>query len=446
MAIADGRYLDLVTIGNPAKVPPVSGTATYQLDDYMIQTSGAIADAALDMSMAVVFGAMPRLAAEGTLTLDSNYAFSTPGGLAGVATGGRILTAANFSLVAPMTEGTGDYCTDIASCSVSIMGAFHEDMDRAGGNFLTFGGVRQAAGIFTMKSDDLTGLSFDADAGVASGNLTNAFAHDGQLPLFVNGGGSNIVAGGRNNLAMFDAVYDDRGLVSLTYDESNPSRTGDLLFARGEGMAVADLAGDADWQLGRYTGGRLEGQNAIYGANNGAHYAVIAPLTNAPGNGTIGYTLKAATRPVYSDEATEPGSFTGAMAVRFAAIPTVGLEGTVTMPDATYSFQTTGGAADPARSALRLFPHTLGESGLTFSAELPATFSADTSVCRTGISCQVGIGGQIGGDGAGWANMGYVIRGTSSNTETPKVSGVAVFEGGEFVPEAPPLTGTQVTN
>ncbi|PKP97897.1 MAG: hypothetical protein CVT74_12670 [Alphaproteobacteria bacterium HGW-Alphaproteobacteria-13] len=446
MAIADGRYLDLVTIGNPAKVPPVSGTATYQLDDYMIQTGGNVANAALDMSMAVAFGPVPRLALEGTLALDSDYAFSTPGGLAGVATGGTILTSSNFAIFAPMTSGAGDYCTDLASCTMRIAGAFHEDMDRAGGYFLTVGGERQATGVYAMRSNDLSGLSFDAGAGVASGSLTAAFAHDDQLPFFVNGGGSNIVAGGRNNLAMFDAVYDDRGLVSLTYDESNPSRTGDLLFARGEGMAVADLAGDADWQLGRYTGGRLEGQNVIYGANNGAHYAVIAPLTNAPGNGTISYTLKAATRPVYSDEATEPGSFTGAMAVRFAAIPTVGLEGTVTMPDATYSFQTTGGAADPARSALRLFPHTLGESGLTFSAELPATFSADTSVCRTGISCQVGIGGQIGGDGAGWASMGYVIRGTSSTVETPKVSGVAVFEGGAFVPETPPLTGTPVAN
>src|SRR5690606_12209324 len=138
--IADGRYLDLVAIGNPAKVPPVSGTATYQLDDYMIQTGGNVANAALDMSMAVAFGPVPRLALEGTLALDSDYAFSTPGGLAGVATGGTILTSSNFAIFAPMTSGAGDYCTDLASCTMRIAGAFHEDMDRAGGYFLTVGG------------------------------------------------------------------------------------------------------------------------------------------------------------------------------------------------------------------------------------------------------------------------------------------------------------------
>jgi len=154
--------------------------------------------------------------------------------------------------------------------------------------------------------------------------------------------------------------------------------------------------------------------------------------------------LKAATRPVYSNQATAPGSFSGAMAVHFAASPKIGFEGTVTMPDATYSFQTTGGAANP-KNGTALFPHSLGENGMVFSSGfLPVTFSADTSACGATMgNCQVSVGGQLGGDGAGWASMGYLIAGAGA---TNRISGVAVFEGGEFVPEAPPLTGTAVAN
>ncbi|AKH42921.1 hypothetical protein FHS61_000694 [Altererythrobacter atlanticus] len=442
ITVPAGRYLDMVAISDVAPTLPVSGTATYLIDDYNIQTTSDLPNAGLDLTIGVAFGPVPRMAAEGVLRLDADYGFATPGGLAGVATSGAVLSSSSGFAMAPFTSGSGDYCTNLAACSLRILGSLNEDFDLFAGTFLTIGGAEQATGVFSARSDDLAGISLDAGAGVASGSLAMAFAHDGQLPLYINAGGSNLTLNTINRLAMFDGVYDDRGLVSLTYNDTNPSQAGNLLFARGAGMAVADLAGGADWQLGRYTGGRLEGSAAIYGPNNGAHYAVLAPLVNAPSNGTINYALKAATRPVYSDQSTAPGTFTGAMAVRFAAAPTVGLEGTVTMPDATYSFQTSGGAANPANGAALL--DTSGESGLTFFANLDASVSADTSVCLAGGACEVSLGGQIGGDGAGWASLGYIIRGAS--VETPKVSGAAVFEGGAFVPDAPPLEGTAVEN
>src|SRR5690606_24059170 len=129
----------------------------------------------------VAFGAVPRIAVEGAIALDRVYTFATPGGLASVATTGRALGASAVSVAESLNGGTGDYCTSLSTCTIQFIHTVEGDLDRAGGACRTMNSVQQAAGVYTMVSDNLTGLSFDAGAGVASGSLTAAFAHDGQL-------------------------------------------------------------------------------------------------------------------------------------------------------------------------------------------------------------------------------------------------------------------------
>ncbi|MBU0556722.1 MAG: hypothetical protein KKD64_15155 [Alphaproteobacteria bacterium] len=441
--VVDGGYLDLVAVADTASLLPVSGTATYTLkDSFSPQTTTGLTDTSFDMSLAVSFGYTPRVAVEGTLGLDTNYTFTTPGGLAAVETDGAALSGTSYVVFAPITSGTGDFCASGASCNVRLIGVFSDGFTESGGYFRTLGSSNVATGVYRVGTENLTNLSFAGGAGVASGTLTAPFEHSEFLPMLVDGGGNNVTRSAISANPLFDGVFDNRGIVSLTYNESNPANDGTPYVVRGS-LLTADLAGDADWQVGRFTGGELQPRNAIYGTDNGFSYAVIAPLSNLPENGTISYSLKGATSPVYSNEATAPGVFSGALGLRLGSFASLGLEATVTMPDATYSFQTSGGASNPA-SGFVLNNSTVGQAMLVFNGNLTPTVDANGAACNLTGSCSVIVSGMVGGDGAGWATLGYSIYQTPS--VAPTLTGTAVFEGGPFVPAAPPLQGTAVAN
>jgi|TARA_R100000501_G_scaffold17834_1_gene34124 hypothetical protein len=424
----DGTYHDLVTVAKIAPVLPVSGTATYTLTGgFAPQTTTGLTDTSFDLSLALSFGYTPRIAAEGVLGLDTTYTFSTPGGLAAVATDGVPMTGSGYLIFAPFTSGTGDFCASGASCNVRLNALFSEDFSKSAGSFRTLGSTDVATGIYRLETDDLANLSFDGGAGVTSGTLNAAFAHASFLPLTVDGGGSNIVRRVSSIAAVYGGTFDGRGLVSLANDTSIPNANGLVYIDRGT-LQTADLAGDEDWQVGRYTGGLLEGRGTIYGADNGFSYA-----------------LKGATKPVYSNEGTAPGTFAGAMAVKFGSTPCVGVDATVTMPDATYSFQTQGGTANPAGGLNLTYRENEDRPQLYFAGDLPVTVSADGVTCSIGSSCDASITDNVGGADGRWASLGYIVFADTAGG-IPTLSGSAVFEGGALVPEAPPLEGTAVAD
>lgn len=116
------------------------------------------------------------------------------------------------------------------------------------------------------------------------------------------------------------------------------------------GAKVTDVAGDASAIVGRYFDGNARFKNSQFGfgTNNGLPYVVLAPKSGTlPVSGTIDYKVLAATRPVYSDGRTAPGTFDAALTLSFTSNSRVMFFrtlGTIVMPesggDVTYTFST----------------------------------------------------------------------------------------------------------
>ncbi len=116
------------------------------------------------------------------------------------------------------------------------------------------------------------------------------------------------------------------------------------------GAKVTDVAGDASAIVGRYYDGNARFKNSQFGfgTNNGMPYVVLAPKGGTlPVSGTVDYKVLAATRPVYSDGRTAPGTFDAALTIGFSSNNrnlTYRTLGTIVMPesggDVTYTFST----------------------------------------------------------------------------------------------------------
>lgn len=154
---------------------------------------------------------------------------------------------------------------------------------------------------------------------------------------------------------------------------------------------VVDAAGDSRAVIGRYQNGTfgLGSGFTTFGANDGIAYAVMAPIVGTlPASGTINYQLLAATRPVYNDGHTNPGTFSANLTIGFGSLLTFGLDGTITMPDATYTLST------PGRALGQLVAAQVGNNP-NFVVLRP-TISATGSAC-TSNTCYLNLVGGFGG-------------------------------------------------
>ena len=414
----------LASVANAATFLPTAGSVTYDLlyTTPAYSLNPALADGTFDAQIAVQFGSVPRLGLEGTLTLDTAYTFSTIGGVASPQIN-RNLARTDFFLQASLS-GEGLLCTSAIACSLALRGVFSDDYERIASTWITQQNGQTVYGASIFGADEVPGLSLTGGAGEQGGSLTADFGAGGVNLAFADGGGLNRLQTNRQVYTAagtpFSVQFDDRGITSATASDR-------LLWERGT-LLTTDLAGTAQWQVGRYTGGRFEtgletAVGTIWGSNNGFAYAAIAPLSGSlPATGTIAYSLLAATRPTYSDERTAPGTFAAQMALLLGAAPKLGVEGSITMPDASYDFTTIGGIADPAASQL-FFNATF----LNFSGSASITGSGDGSICQGG-GCAMGLAGSIGGDAGALANLSYYVSGAST-TSAPNISGAAVFAG-----------------
>lgn len=430
----------LATVANAASFLPVSGTATYDLlyKTPVYSLDAGLGEGVFDAQMAISFGTLQEVALEGTLTFDTAYSFSTPGGLANPAPGKFALGGPTFGVQTPLT-GTGELCSQSSTCGLLLYGVFSDDYERIATSFSTTGTSTLAYGAAIFGTDTVTGLSTDAGTGQSSGALTAPFGAAPVNLAFVDAGGLNRA---QNFVSQYvssgnEATFDARGIKTVTF-------SGITVFDRGT-LSTADLAGAAGWQVGRFNGGMFASggsgaEGTIWGPNNGYAYAAIAPLSGSlPGSGKIAYALLGATSPTYSDGSTAPGSFTGSMALD---LPTqkIGLSASVTMADGGYSFATTGGAASPQDSQI-----LLGSNFRNFYSTLAVTPSGSGAACGGDASgCQVRLVGAIGGTDGSFANLSYLVN-SSDLPNAPSVSGAAAF-GGTYSGGPPPIVGTEKTD
>ena len=121
------------------------------------------------------------------------------------------------------------------------------------------------------------------------------------------------------------------------------------------------------------------------------------PATNYPTSGLVNYALASASAPTRSDGTGGDGTFTGNLAVDFAALK-VGIDSTVTVGGASYQMATAGGTVAPSMVV-----------NVTGNAEFqPLWFSGTTATINsvTGV-----IRGLLAGPGANYAALSYKLIG-----------------------------------
>lgn len=175
-------------------------------------------------------------------------------------------------------------------------------------------------------------------SGGGTGGGTRLTSYSGGFPS--NATGSKAIAGNAGNIqpSSGTAAIDSSGALTSAGD-----------IARGTAK-VTDIAGDASAVVGRFYDGTATFKSTQYsfGPNNGLPYVVLAPKGGTlPVSGTVDYKVLAATRPVYSDGRTAPGTFDAALTIGFSSNNrqlTYRTLGTIVMPEAggdvTYTFST----------------------------------------------------------------------------------------------------------
>lgn len=126
--------------------------------------------------------------------------------------------------------------------------------------------------------------------------------------------------------------------------DANGVITGSAQLAIGTASAT-EVAGDASGVIGRLVNGTASyySNTETIGANNGLYYALMAPITGSlPTTGTIDYKVLSATSVAYGDGHTATGTFDANLTIGFGSGIRFRMDGTITMPDATYTLSTAG--------------------------------------------------------------------------------------------------------
>lgn len=424
-------FLDTAFVANPLQLLPTSGQVIYDL----VETLGlqAIGDYDGEMSLDAVlglrFGTVPTVAVNGVFRADTDYIFSTgPDGSGGVDFGvsQSTIADADFGVVARFVSGDGVFCTASSSggCFASFRLVPTRNLEQIGGSFQTR----------SNDSDNLRAsavVSFLARSGFnfetvipnvsPSGAVTAAFGFDRANLLRASGGSSNRISQFTGATPQATLAFDEQGLSVMFRGFSNAVN-------RGSG-AVVDLAGDENWQVGRWIG---QIDSDIFSPNSGTSYALVPLMDAIPANGKIEYSLLGASRPVYGDGATAPGTFDGTAVLVIGTTPLFGIDAMVTMPDAVYTFVSEGGLEAPS---IALSYRQQMMRGFANFSNLTTTMTGNGSACPNGPeNCQTVLQIGVGGDDAAYAGISYLIQ--DSGFRTSALSGTAVF-GGTLVPDDP---------
>ena len=218
---------------------------------------------------------------------------------------------------------------------------------------------------------------------------------------------------------------------------------------------VTDVAGDASAVVGRFYDGtaRFKTTSSGFGINNGLPYVVLAPKgAPLPTSGTIDYKVLAATRPVYSDGRSAPGTFDAALTIGFSSNNTqlrFRTLGTIVMPetggDVTYTFSTPNYAGGQMQEVIydSLNNYFFGagmtgtgaacvSGGTGCNITLYGDFAGTTPENRLGLMYQTYGGAFNAGRLQGAAIFGREGTFTGGGTTPPADSGVLTSYTGGF--------------
>lgn len=424
--------VDSVFVANPLQLLPTTGQVIYDLAETLgLQTVGDYTgELSLDMVLGLQFGAFPRLALNGVLSADTDYIFSTdPNNFDGLSAlsfenSQSTISNTNTGVFARIISGDGAFCTDSSSggCFASLRVFPTSDLTQIGGTFQTRSNIAEDSRAHAVVSFlARSGFNFETVIPEVSpsGTVTAAYGFDRGILLRASGGSSNRNVQASQLSPRATLAFDGQGLSEMFRGFSN-------VIKRNTG-AVADLSGDETWQVGRWVGVIDED---IFSQNSGLAYAVIPLLVSIPANGRVDYTLLGASRPTYGTGVTAPGTFEGTAALVINTVSRFGIDATITMPDATYTFTSIGGTDSPS---IDLFFRDEVLRGFGSNDNFTTTVDGNGAACQLGgdacvTSMQIGIGGEDGS----LAGISYVLNdGSDSGTA---LSGTAVF-GGTLVPD-----------
>lgn len=421
---------------------PTAGTALYTLAAATNPTfdRGQTAPGTFTGTLGLTFGPLFKVGVDFTATMagDRAYNILTPGGSANPSAvayvdslDGGIFTISNIAV------SQGGISCPTTSCFAIVDGVIGGDAASSVGivwQILDFGaqvdefhrGVRlSGAAAFAQDSYDAGGGGGGggggAHAALDSGTLDAPFRKPPSGTYFGNSLFAPILSFQREATITHDLVLDERGALIGFRGTSNGAGT----YKLNDGV-IADLAGTAYMQIGRWNGGTILKNDATYFTVDGwqgVPYLIGSPINNnaLPTSGTATYALSAATAPIFASGVFAPGLFEGSAAILFGASGgnqwKLGLDATVTMQETSgeviYNLSTLGGIVDPSQSPIQ-------GSIAFYTIDSPV----GSSICVS-ATCQVDIRSAIvGGPSGRDAGINYAIYQNSNDA----IMGSALFQ------------------
>lgn len=422
--------------------PITSGTATYSLFKATSPTygDGNGQPGTLTGSIAVAFGLFSRVGLDLEVDMpgDRIYAIKTAGGVVTPSSSSIEVNsslwgdsaATFFANGLPVADG-GIACQVAGQCTATLRGFFAGDNAEGIGISYRIGGssassqAHAISGAAAFMGAGVTGGS--APGGGASGTI-DAELNDGPYIVAINGG----------SMATSDIVLDaDGALRSYTNNYTGVDGAG------ADTAVVADLWGNEDVTIGRWTDGTVTGVLKYQTPNSttgelfpdlqAVHYVVGTPMTNLPLYGKADYTLAAWTAPTFRDGGTEPGIFSGNLAIAFGgAAPKVGFDFAIDMPgDRIYEIVSEGGVTSPHLSRFAVLTTAGSYPAGTIYRQGSGTMTIGDNVsaygraCSSANYCYVSLGGMLSGEGGSSAGITYQIWQSADMNKS--LSGSAAF-------------------
>lgn len=363
--------------GEPGTNIPVTGYASYTLAAATNPTfdKGQTAPGTFTGTLGFTFGPTFKAGVEFAVAMpgDKTYLIATAGGAAAPSAiiSYSDLTEGLFSIPSIAVAQGGIACPT-SNCNAIVYGLIGGDAASSVGiayQIIDFSSPVDATGrstrlsgaaAFTQGAYDAGGGGGSAHAAIDSGTLDAPFRVVSGSTYFGNALFSPILAFQREATITHDLVFDEEGALIGFRGTSNGAGTYEL----NDGV-IAELAGTAYMQIGRWNGGTILKNDATYFTVDGWQgmpYLIGSRLDNnaLPTSGIATYALSAATAPIFASGAFAPGVFDGSAAVLFGASAgnqwKLGLDATVTMQETSgeviYNISTLGGIADPSQSPI----------------------------------------------------------------------------------------------
>lgn len=418
-------------------------TLTGRVDYYLIAATrptignGSLAPGRFEAGMAIALGSEYRLAMEGTITMPNGntpyiFSFATEGGLADPSRSESIIganTDSSFFAAIPGTDNAGNCTANPGLCSFNLRGAFAGDLDTIG--------ISYEAAVLNQANTMIGTAIFEAGPARTFGGGSG------------NGGGSNSGPILNRYLGGFPAntgrAYATDGGNSQPGSEAPTIAANGALVSAGNlsaGTAPAvEVAGDERALLGRFAGGTatFRGGTSTYGANAGLPYVAMAPMVGSlPTGGQIDYRVYAATNPVFTSGESAPGTFDGALSIRFGSQLQYRTAGTIVMPEAggnvTYTFASNGYDLGTFQNIINAGP---GPNDLF----LQANVTGNGRGCA-GSGCNMSFYGSFGGTNPE-QRLGLVYQIFPGSFALPRIQGAVIYAPvGTTVPAASATTTT----